>query len=215
MLLFFCCSASESEGPSFPRVCVTVNPGHCWRRARWLKECKAEKVSFGNCNLFLGRTNRSFRVYLSNLVRFPYRLNHFLFVSCFLCRYSSLFRKHFRLYSRRQSSTLAKIPSGPHRGGRPQRCLDTAPPQRPLQHTDPSAQSQLEPLPTSFKSFQLPLPTPRLPDSLQTPQQNPHRPATEFNTGPPLSREGLKRAGFVPPCSPLSPLTVPFSSLTF
>lgn len=30
----FCCSASESEGPSFMRVCVTVSLGHCWRRGR-------------------------------------------------------------------------------------------------------------------------------------------------------------------------------------
>uniref|UniRef100_A0A8C6DU67 CCR4-NOT transcription complex subunit 4 n=1 Tax=Moschus moschiferus TaxID=68415 RepID=A0A8C6DU67_MOSMO len=88
----------------------------------------------------------------------------------------------------------------------------------PLQHTDPSAQSQLESLPSSFKPFQLSLPTARLSDSLQTPQQNPHRFITEFNTGPPLGKEenSLENAGFVPPCFlPLSPPTAPFSSLTF
>lgn len=135
-----------------------------------------------------------------------------------LLRYSSNFRKQFRLSSRWQSSTLAKIPSGPHRDGRPQCCSLTDPPQHPLQHTDPSAQSQLESLPSSFKSFQLSLPTPRLSDSLQTPQQNPHRFTTEFNTGPPLGKEEapLENAGFVPPCFlPLSPPTAPFSSLTF
>uniref|UniRef100_A0A2K6FQM9 CCR4-NOT transcription complex subunit 4 n=1 Tax=Propithecus coquereli TaxID=379532 RepID=A0A2K6FQM9_PROCO len=89
----------------------------------------------------------------------------------------------------------------------------------PSAHTDPSAQSQLESLPSSFKSFQLPLPTPRLSDSLQTPQQNPHRFTTEFNTGPPLGKEEkpLENTGFVPPCFlPLSPPpTAPFSSLMF
>lgn len=121
----------------------------------------------------------------------------FSFCLLFLCRYSSIFRKQFRLYSRWQSSTLAKIPSGPHRDGRPQRCPVTDSPQRPLQHTAPSAQSQLE-------SFQLPLPTPRLPDSLQTPQQNPYRSATEFNTGPPLSKEGVQKGSVCPPCFSLS-----------
>lgn len=105
---------------------------------------------------------------LMNFLFFLRKLTISPLVFFYLLRYSSLFRKQFRLSSRRQSSTLAKIPSGPHRDGRPQRRSFTSPPQRPLQHTDPPAQSQLEPLP-SFKSFQLPLPTPRLSDSLQTP----------------------------------------------
>lgn len=135
-----------------------------------------------------------------------------------LLRYSSLFRKQFRLSSRWQSSTLAKIPSGPHRDGRPQCRSITNPPQRPLQHTDPSAQSQLESLPSSFKSFQLPLPTPRLSDGLQTPQQNPHRFTTEFNTGPPLGKEErpLEKYRICPTLfCPLSPPNSSLSSLKF
>ena len=134
--------------------------------------------------------------------------HHLLLVLFSLLRYSSIFRKQFRLSSRWQSSTLAKIPSGPHRDGRPHCPSVTNPPQRPLQHTDPSAQSQLESLPSSFKPFQLSLPPPRLSDSLQTPQQNPHRFITEFNTGPPLGKEGnpLENAGFAPPLfSPSQP----------
>lgn len=149
---------------------------------------------------------------------FLHKLTIFLLVFFSLLRYSSIFRKQFRLSSRWQSSTLAKIPSGPHRDGRPQCCSITNPPQCPLQHTDPFAQSQLESLPSSFKSFQLSLATPRLSDSLQTPQQNPHRFVTEFNTGPPLGKEenSLENAGFVPPCfRPLSRPTAPFSSLMF
>lgn len=102
-----------------------------------------------------------------------HRLTIFLLVLFSLLRYSSIFRKQFRLSSRWQSSTLAKIPSGPHRDGRPHCRSVTNPPQRPLQHTDPSAQSQLEPLPSSFKPFQLSLPTPGLSDSLQTPPAKP------------------------------------------
>lgn len=122
-----------------------------------------------------------------------HRLTIFLLVLFSLLRYSSIFRKQFRLSSRWQSSTLAKIPSGPHRDGRPHCPSVTDPPQRPLQHTDPSAQSQLESLPSSFKPFQLSLPTPRLSDSLQTPQQNPHRFITEFSTGPPLGGGSHRR----------------------
>ena len=147
-----------------------------------------------------------------------HRLTIFLLVLFSLLRYSSIFRKQFRLSSRWQSSTLAKIPSGPHRDGRPHCRSVTNPPQRPLQHTDPSAQSQMEPLPSSFKPFLLSIPSPGLSDSLQTPEQTPHRFITEFNTGPPLGKEenSLENAGFVPPCFlPLSPPTAPFSSLTF
>lgn len=140
----------------------------------------------------------------------------FSFCLLFLCRYSSIFRKQFRLYSRWQSSTLAKIPSGPHRDGRPQRCPVTDSPQRPLQHTDPSAQSQLESLPTSFKSFQLPLPTPRLPDSLQTPPAKPLQICYRVQHWTATKQRGSSEGQCLSTLFlPLGPLTAPFSSLTF
>lgn len=139
------------------------------KRCTW-KELKIVIFSFFGGGGWGNGTNhlKHFCCCLTTFLFFLRRLTIFPLFFFSLLRYSSLFRKQFRFSSRRQSSTLAKIPSGPHRDGRPQRRSVTSPPQRPLQHTDPPAQSQLEPLP-SFKSFQLPLPTPRLSDSLQTP----------------------------------------------
>ena len=188
------------------------------KRSIRLRRSYLEGVS--NCNsLFLFGETKCLKIFcLMKFLCFLHKLTIFLLVFFSLLRYSSIFRKQFRLSSRWQSSTLAQIPSGPHRDGRPHCCSIASPPQRPLQHTDPFAQSQLESLPSSFKSFQLSLATPRLSDSLQTPQQNPHRFVTEFNTGPPLGKEenSLENAGFVPPCfRPLSRPTAPFSSLMF
>lgn len=112
------------------------------------------------------------------------------------CRRPGLSRKQFGLSSGRQPTTLAQIPAGAHRDGRPGRLSSAhspAPPHRPPRcPPPPPPQSRRRlgslPAPTHSQPRQpVPLPAPRLPDRLQTPRTAHHRAATECRCGPPLN----------------------------
>lgn len=136
-------------------------------------------------------------------------------------RYPGLGRKQFRLSPGRQPTTLAQVPAGAHRDGRPGRLSGAhspAPPHRPPRRPPPpppQSRRRLGSLPAPSHSQPrqpVPLPSPRLPDRLQTPGTAHHRAATECRCGPPLNTD-YSRHPSIPPlplythssCTPLPP----------
>lgn len=136
----------------------------------------------------------------------------YLYHALFLChppspRHPSLGRQQFRLSSGRQPATLAQVPAGPHRGGWPCQLSSAhspAPPQRhPRRPSPPPPQSpqRLGSLPATSHSQPrqpVPLPSPRLPDRLQTPRTACHRATTECRCGSPLNTD-CSRHPSIPP----------------
>lgn len=122
-------------------------------------------------------------------------------------RHPCLSRQQFRLSPGRQPTTLAQVPAGAHRDGRSSQlsCAHApAPPQWPPRRPPPpppQSRRRLDSLsaPCYSQPHQpVPLPSPRLPDRLQTTWTARHRAATECRCGPPLNTDYSRHPSIYP-----------------